>query len=117
MFTHPALLRELVLTADVLRRNGEAEWARRVVQASDDLRRTGWTDSGLKVLRGLSEGERGLNQVSFGAEHLRAAGGPEAISKANERLERHRRKIEDLASLPVRAQQAGPRPRSPDLEP
>ncbi len=117
MFTHPALLRELTLTSELLRRSGEGAWARRVTQAADGLRRSGWTDEGLRLVKDLQRGEPGLHQVSFGAEHLRQAGGEAGVAQANARLERHRRKLAELIELPTREAPAGPRQRSPDLAP
>jgi hypothetical protein len=117
MFTHPALLRELNLISELLRRSGEGQWSQRVVQASDGLRKTGWTEAGLGLLRDLERGEPGLHQVSFGAEHHRYVGGQAGAALANERLERHRRRLRELMELPTREFQAGPRPKSPDLLP
>jgi hypothetical protein len=117
MFTHPALLRELNLIADLLRRGGEGLWSRRVTQAADGLRKSGWTAEGQALVRELYRGEPGLGQFSFGAEHLRPIGGPGPLEKANASLARHRLKLEDLMALPVKAAQTGPRPKSPDLGP
>ena len=115
MFTHPALLRELTLLAELLRRNGEAEWSRRTVQAADGVRKAGWTAAGAAHARSLFAGDRNLHSVSFGAEHLRWVGGEPGIPRANERLERHRLKVLDLMTHPVQAPEEGPRKRSPDL--
>jgi hypothetical protein len=117
MFTHPALLRELNLISDLLRRGGEGQWSRRIVQAADGLRKAGWTPAGAELIRDLRRGEPGLMQLSFGAEHLRFVGGAAGLAKANERLDLHRRKLEDLMALPTRQAQPGPRPKSPDLAP
>ena len=117
VFTHPALLRELNQISELLRRSGEGQWAQKVVQASEALRKTGWTEAGLGLIRGLEQGEPGLHQVSFGAEHHRFLGGAAGVAPANERLERHRRKLKDLMELPTREIQAGPRAKSPDLPP
>ena len=75
VFTHPALLRELNLISELLRRSGEGQWSQRIVQASDGLRKTGWTAAGLSLIRYLEQGEPGLHQVSFGVEHHRYVGG------------------------------------------
>ncbi|HTB21148.1 MAG TPA: hypothetical protein VK914_00425 [bacterium] len=115
MFTHPALLRELNQIADLLRRSGEGQWAQRVVQASDGLRKTGWTAPGLALVRDLEKGEPGLHQISFGTEHLRQLGSLAGLALANERLERHRLRLKELMELPTREVQTGPRPKSPDL--
>jgi hypothetical protein len=115
MFTHPALLRELTLMADLLRRSGEAEWSRRAVQAADGVRKAGWTEAGAAHARGLFAGDRSLHSVSFGAEHHRWVGGEPGVHRANDRLERHRLKLLDLMNHPVQAPEEGPRKRSPDL--
>jgi hypothetical protein len=115
MFTHPALLRELKQLADLLRRSGESLWARRVVQVTDVLARTGWTLEGYEALRELRRGEPGLHQVNFGEEHSRQLGGPEGLAQANERLAALKERIDDLAALPLRKAEEGPRRRSPDL--
>ena len=117
MFTHPALLRELTLVSELLRRGGEAQWSRRVIQAADSLRKSGWTEAGAQVIRDLKRGEPGLHQVSFGTEHLRYVGGEAGVAAANARLERHRIRLEELMALPTREAQQGPRLRSPDLGP
>jgi hypothetical protein len=116
MFTHPALLRELTLTAEHLRRNGETEWSRRVVQSTEGLRKHGWTDEGQRHYRELFTGRPSLDQVRFGPEHHRLTGGEDGAERANVRLEKHRLKLAELAALPVRAPQPGRRQRSPDLE-
>jgi hypothetical protein len=116
MFTHPALLRELTLLADFLRRNGEAEWSRRVVQAADGVRKAGWTADGHQRVQALFAGDRNLHSVSFGAEHHRWVGGESGVHRANDRLDQHRRKVQDLSTHPVhQAPAQGPRQRSPDL--
>ena len=115
MFTHPALLRELTLMAELLRRSGEAEWSRRTVQATDGVRKAGWTAMGAGHVRALFGGERSLHSVSFGAEHHRWVGGEPGVHKANDRLERHRLRVLELMEHPVQAPEEGPRKRSPDL--
>jgi hypothetical protein len=115
MFTHPALLRELTLMAELLRRSGEAEWSRRTVGAADAMRKAGWTEAGAAHARSLFVGDRNLHSVSFGAEHHRWVGGEPGVHRANERLERHRLRVLDLMTHPVQAPVEGPRKRSPDL--
>lgn len=115
MFTHPALLRELTMTAEHLRRNGEAEWSRKVVLSTEGLRKHGWTEAGKRHYRELFDGRPSLDHVRFGPEHHRLTGGEAGAEQANARLEKHRLKLAELAALPVRAAQAGPRQRSPDL--
>lgn len=117
MFTHPALLRELQLTAEHLRRNGESEWSRRVVLTTEALRKTGWTAAGLGHVREIFDGSPNLNQVRFGPEHQRKTGGEAEAERANQRLEKHRLKLAELAALPVRQAPTGQRQRSPDLAP
>lgn len=117
MFTHPALLREMTLTAEHLRRNGEAEWSRRVVQSTDALRKCGWTPEGLRHFRRLFDESPNLNGVRFGPEHQRQTGGEAGAERANLRLEKHRLKLAELGALPVRSAPTGPRPKSPDLAP
>jgi hypothetical protein len=116
MFTHPALLRELTLTAEHLRRYGETEWSRRVVQTAERLRRVGWTEEGRRVLRELFDGSPSLHGVRFGPEHARHTGGEEGAERANRRLELHRLKLAELGSLPTHGAPLGPRRRSPDLK-
>jgi hypothetical protein len=116
MFTHPALLREMTLLADFLRRNGEAEWSRRVVLAADGVRKAGWTKDGLGRVQSLFAGDRNLHSVTFGFEHHRWVGGETGVHRANDRLEQLRRKVRDLSAHPVQdAPAQGPRKRSPDL--
>jgi hypothetical protein len=115
MFTHPALLREMTLLADFLRRSGAGEWSRIVVQTADSVRKTGWTDEGHKRVQSLFSGDTGLHQVSFGVEHHRQVGGEAGAAKANARLERFRMKLSELAAQPTVAAVQGPRPKSPDL--
>jgi hypothetical protein len=117
MFTHPSLLRQLTLVSDHLRRAGESDWARRVVQAADRLRKTGWTDSGKQALQDLFETQPTLDSVNFGAEHERRLGGRLGVLEANERFIGLRVKLKELGTLPLRtAPQPGvPRLRSPDL--
>ena len=115
MFTHPALLRELTLLAELLRRNGEAEWSRRTVQAADGVRKAGWTAAGGASVRALFGGEGSLHSVSFGAEHHRWVGGEAGAHRANERLQRHRQRVLELMEHPFHAVEEGPRKRSPDL--
>jgi hypothetical protein len=117
MFTHPALLRELNLTAELLRRSGETQWSRRINQAADGLRKMGWTAQGIELIRDLQRGQGGLNQVNFGAEHHRQLGGEAGAARANQSLERHRLKLEQLMELPTRTAPEGARPKSPDLIP
>lgn len=116
MFTHPALLREMTVTAEFLRRGGEVEWARRVVGAADQVRRLGWTEAGHQALRSLWDSDPSIESVTFGAEHERHLGGPVQSAQANERLSRHRAKLTDLAQQRLAQSPApGPRLRSPDL--
>ena len=115
MFTHPSLLREMNQLAEFLRRSGEAEWSRRVVQTADSVRKSGWTDEGCRRVQGLLNGDVNLHQVSFGAEHHRQVGGDAGAIKANARLERLRLKVAELAAQPTIAAVQGPRPKSPDL--
>lgn len=115
MFTHPALLRELTLCAEHLRRNGESEWSRRVVVTAEALRRSGWTEEGHRHFRALFDGDPSLNQARFGPEHQRHTGGEAGAQLANQRLERYRVKLAELGALPVRSAPQGPRLRSPDL--
>ena len=114
LFTHPALLRELTLLAELLRRSGEGEWSRRTVQAADGLRKSGWTAAGGASARALFAGG-GLHTVSFGAEHHRWVGGEAGARSANDRLQRHRQRVLELMEHPVHAAEEGPRKRSPDL--
>jgi|GEM_PF-4777128 len=117
MFTHPALLRELNVVSDLLRRSGEGRLSQKIVQASDGLRKLGWTAAGMALMRDLQQGQPGLNQLSFGLEHHRCLGGELGAAQANERLEQHRRKLEQLMELPVRQTPLGLRQKSPDLFP
>jgi hypothetical protein len=117
MFSHPALLRELTLTAEHLRRHGEGQWSRRVVESTEALRKSGWTQQGLQAFRALFDGSPSLNQVRFGPEHQRLTGGEAGAERANQRLERHRLKLAELGALPVRPAPTGLRQRSPDLAP
>ena len=117
MFSHPALLRELNLTAEHLRRHGEAEWSRRVLLSAESVRKSGWTEEGWRHFRALFDGDPSLNQARFGPEHLRHTGDEAGIDKANQRLERHRLKLAELGALPTRPKAVGPRQRSPDLVP
>lgn len=96
MFTHPALLRELNQVAELLRREGEPEWARRVVQGTEALRKAGWTEEGRRHVQGLFEGRPSLADLPLGE---------------------HRLKLAELTALPVRTAPSGPRRRSPDLAP
>lgn len=117
MFTHPALLRQLTMTADHLRRGGETAWSRRVVLAADTIRKMGWTDAAVRSFAGLFETDPGLDAVNFGAEHERRLGGPHGVDDANRRLSELRIKIKELATHPTR-ESPDPevrRPRSPDL--
>jgi hypothetical protein len=115
MFTHPSLLREMTLLAEFLRRSGEGDWARRVIQAADAIRKSGWTEQGGAHLQSLFKGEPSLFHVSFGAEHARWLPAGE-LDRANQRLERHRLKLADLGTQPhIQPPAAGPRQRSPDL--
>jgi hypothetical protein len=117
MFTHPALLRQLTLAADHLRKGGEAAWARRLVGAADAVRKLGWTDAALGPIHELFKAEPGLDSVSFGAEHERRVGGPQGAAEANARLSEMRIKIKELALHPVKGAPDPEvrRPRSPDL--
>jgi len=115
MFTHPSLLRELTLLAELLRRSGEAEWSRRAVQAADGVRKAGWTEAGAGHVRALFGGDRNLHSVSFGVEHHRWVGGEPGAHRANDRLERHRLRVLDLMAHPVHSPADGRRLRSPDL--
>ncbi len=117
MFTHPALLRELTLLADFLRRSGEVDCSRRVIMAADRIRKTGWTEAGSAHALGLFRGEASLYHVNFGSEHSRWLGGPLEAQKANERLEQLRLRVMELAAQPLVAAETGNRPRSPDLPP
>lgn len=117
MFTHPALLRQLTLCADQLRRGGEAAWARRVVQTADAMRKLGWTEASRGRFGELFEVDPRLESVLFGAEHERRLGGPQGVADANAKLADMRTKIKELATHPT---QDSPdpelkRPRSPDL--
>jgi hypothetical protein len=117
MFTHPSLLRQLKATAEHLRRAGEMDWARRVVQAGDHVRKSGWTAAGKKGLDALFAGDGALDAVSFGVEHERRLGGPVGVGEANQRLSELRLGLKDLGSLPLRAEPNPDLPvqRSPDL--
>src|SRR5947208_3008045 len=101
MFTHPALLRQLTMTADHLRRGGETAWARRVVQAADALRKLGWTDAAVARFSELFESDPGLDAVMFGSEHERRLGGPQGVGEANFRLSELRVKMKELATHPT----------------
>ena len=116
MFTHPALLRELTLLADFLRRSGESDWSRRVVVVADAIRKTGWTEAGAAHAQSLFKGEPNIYQVTFGAEHARFLGNSTGL-QATERLEKMRLRVLDLAAQPLVATETGPRLRSPDLPP
>jgi hypothetical protein len=117
MFTHPALLRQLNLCSELLRRGGEGAWARRVVQAADAIRKSGWTEAGQLILQGLFDGEPGFEALSFGAEHSSRLGGPDGITLANEKLSAQRAQLRELGRHPVKdaPDPAQPRRRSPDL--
>ena len=117
MFTHPALLRELTLLADFLRRSGESEWSRKVVTVADRVRKSGWTEAGAAHVQGLFRGDPNLYQVTFGAEHARWLSTAADLAKAQDRLEQLRLKVQDLAAQPLVAAESGARPRSPDLPP
>ena len=117
MFTHPALLRELNQLSDHLRKCGEADWSRRVVQAADRIRKTGWTEAGAVHARSLFTGDPNLYNVSFGVEHERWLTAAMDAQKANQKLELHRDRVLELATQPLVAAETGPRLRSPDLEP
>jgi hypothetical protein len=117
VFTHPALLREMTLLADFLRRSGEHDWSRKVVAAADRIRKSGWTEAGAGHVDGLFRGEPNLYQVTFGAEHARWLSSPADLAKAQARLEQLRLKVQDLATQPLVAAESGARPRSPDLPP
>ena len=117
MFTHPALLRELTLLADFLRRSGESEWSRKVVGVADKIRKTGWTEAGAGHVQSLFRGEPNLYHVTFGAEHARWLSTAADLAKAQGRLEQLRLKVQDLATQPLVAAESGERPRSPDLPP
>ncbi len=117
MFTHPALLRELNFLSEHLRRSGEADWSRRVVQVADRIRKSGWTEAGAAHARSLFTGEPNLYQVSFGAEHARRLTAETDAQKANQKLDRHRDRVLDPGTQPLVAAETGPRLRSPDLEP
>jgi hypothetical protein len=116
MFTHPALLRELTMLADFLRRSGESDWSRRVVVVADAIRKSGWTEAGAAHAQTLFKGEPNIYQVSFGAEHARFLGASTGL-QANARLEQLRLKVLELAAQPLVAAPSGPRQRSPDLPP
>jgi hypothetical protein len=117
MFTHPALLRQLTLTADHLRRGGEGAWARRVVQTADALRKLGWTDLARQRFMDLYDEEPRFDSVSFGAEHERKLGGPLGVTEANIRLSDLRVKLKELATHPTQKEPDPDlvRARSPDL--
>ena len=117
MFTHPALLRELTLLADHLRRSGESAWSRRVVVVADAIRKSGWTEAGALHAQSLFRGEPNLYQVSFGAEHARWLSAVNTAQHANEKLEQLRMRVLELAAQPLVAAETGPRERSPDLAP
>lgn len=118
MFTHPALLRQLQMTAETLRRAGETAWSRRLVQVADTVRKSGWTELGRESLLALFEGQGTLDSVTFGAEHARRLSGRQDLEQANERLSLHRQKLRELGQLPTRQplSAGAPRKRSPDLE-
>ncbi len=104
------------MTADLLRRGGEAEWARRVVGTTDQIRKLGWTQAGHQTLRLLWDVEPSIESVTFGAEHARRLSDPAQSAQANERLSLHRSRIVALAEQGlVTAPAPGPRLRSPDL--
>jgi hypothetical protein len=117
MFTHPALLRQLTLTADHLRRGGETAWARRVVSTADELRKLGWTDAARAHFLQLYETDPGLDAAGFGTEHERRLGGPQGVAEANLRLSELRAALKELAMHPTKDAPDPElrRPRSPDL--
>jgi hypothetical protein len=117
MFTHPSLLRQLKATADQLRKAGEMDWARRVSQSGDLVRKSGWTAAGKRGLDMLFAGDGALDSVSFGVEHERRLGGPQGTAQANQRLSELRQGLKELATLPLRAEPNPDAPvqRSPDL--
>jgi len=117
MFTHPSLLRQLTLVSEQLRRAGESAWARRVVQAADKLRKSGWTDTGKQALQELFDTPPSLDSVHFGAEHERRLGGLQGVAQANESFSVLRVKLKELGTFPLKAAPAPglPRLRSPDL--
>ncbi len=117
MFNHPALLRQLNLCAEELRRGGETAWARRLVVAADLVRRSGWCDTGKAAVDALFSVEPGLDSVMLGAEHERRLGGPVGVADANIRISELRNKLKELAAAPLRQAPppGAPRQRSPDL--
>ena len=117
MFTHPALLRHLTLTADHLRRAGESAWARRMVMTADRVRKSGWTEHGKAALQELFEAPPLFEALNLGAEHERRLGGPQGVSDANLRLSELRVLLKEMGTLPLRASldPGAPRQRSPDL--
>ncbi|MGH7441327.1 MAG: hypothetical protein ACREKE_01500 [bacterium] len=108
MFSHPALLRELNQFADFLRRSGEAQWSRRILQASDELRRHGWTEAGAAPIRALQRGESGLDKLVFGEEHRRFLGSVAGFQRATEQLDAHRARLERLLELPTKVLASAP---------
>ena len=115
MYSHPALLRELTLCADLLRRSGEAAWARVLLQTTDRLRKSGWTEAGRQVVLELFEQDPGIEAVSFGSEHGRWLKGPAAVEAANTALRARLDHIKALGAEPRVLPEPGPRKRSPDL--
>ncbi|MES2201218.1 MAG: hypothetical protein V4498_03100 [candidate division FCPU426 bacterium] len=117
MFNHPALLRQLNLCAEQLRRAGESDWSRRVLAAGDQVRRSGWTETGKVAVDLLFSADPGLDSVLFGAEHERRLGGPVGVADANGRMSELRDRLKQLAAYPLRQALApgAPRQRSPDL--
>ena len=118
MFTHPSLLRSLLLTSDFLRRSGEARWARDLKALGDRIRKWGWTQDSKADLDAVFTAEPSLWRVSFGAEHERWLHGEKGVRLANEKLADMCAELRELSQVPlVDPASSGPRKRSPDLEP
>src|SRR3954470_9898223 len=118
MFTHPALLRKINMTAEFLRNCGEGEWARRLTAAAERVRKSGWTDEAGKLFQALFSGEPSLHQLTLGAERrTRLDSMGLDTEAANLRLSKLREQLAELAqtpTVPERNPEVKPK-RSPDL--
>jgi hypothetical protein len=111
MFTHPALLRQVNLTVEFLRRCGEGTWARRLSLEGDAIRKSGWTEAARGRFLKLFGGDGSLNQLTLGDEHQRrlAGMGLEAW-EANRMLAAFRQNLSDLSQEPtVKGREPGER--------
>jgi hypothetical protein len=117
MFTHPALLRQLTVMADLVRKSGEGAWARRILSAGDRIRKLGWCAAAKSELQALFDGEPKLESLNFGSEHERRLGGASGCSSSNTRLMEMRNGLRELMNLPLREapDATAVRAKSPDL--